>query len=341
MSGFWSELGDLWKSVSESAAEITEVLTGGFGEIVIRGNLDYKTSYEKRAAAKQIISLAKMHYDVSLAAFETVAMGTQILLEIHYMRIGMALNGPVKDWLRIVRETQHVPWAELMEKHPGFLDYLTFVNEVAIESLVQSAPVPDNPPSYDEKLNAPNFFTPNIIGTGIAAGSLTVPVLGGPAILVTLPVYVTIVAFDQHRRVKEADALLAGAEKYRLEVENSVKTMDLLAENFLATKHRLDEAQKLIDLFQSCLVSLNERVQQVPIRQKHWFRRLFFKRLRKDELNLIKTSYNLVVAIHNLCISPVLTKEGFVSSSLKYLLDKLEKDADTLISVFPSRSMRS
>ena len=55
------------KEINDDLKEIGEIATDGFKEMVIKGNDDYKTSYEKMEEAELIVEKAKAEYKKSKA----------------------------------------------------------------------------------------------------------------------------------------------------------------------------------------------------------------------------------------------------------------------------------
>lgn len=330
----WSELRELGKIVSEGAADLTEILTDGFGEMVTRGNSEYMTSFEKRDMATNIIDSAQYRYEMNVKIFETMVSEIQALLKARHLKMAVVLNGTVKQWVEATRNVKYVSWMKLCDGHPGFLEYLEYADVNNMEELLKSAATvaQSSEPSVED--SHPSYAFSGTTPVGMAAGggmSLLVPALGSPAILVALPAYVAVVAFDQNRRVREADKFLARAKRHELEVDTAIATMELFEESFLAVQQRLDEFDQLIQTLEICLKPLIEELYQVSMHQKRWWRRFLFHRLRAREMNTLRTSYNLVTAIQNLCKTPVMTKEGFVSPSLKSLLDNLQRDAANIV----------
>lgn len=75
------ELGEI---LSDGRKEFTEIMTDGFKEMVIKGNNDYKTSYEKNSEAGEILSKARRKYDAFFGAIQEDILCVETLIDDHY-----------------------------------------------------------------------------------------------------------------------------------------------------------------------------------------------------------------------------------------------------------------
>ncbi|MEH7886383.1 hypothetical protein V7654_18950 [Bacillus sp. JJ1609] len=76
---------ELGQILSDGRKEFTELMTDGFKEMVIKGNNDYKTSYEKNSEAGEILYEARRKYDVLFDDVHTEILCVETLIDDHYI----------------------------------------------------------------------------------------------------------------------------------------------------------------------------------------------------------------------------------------------------------------
>lgn len=86
--GFFKDMFSLGKELfdvlGEGRKEFKELMTDGFKEMVIKGNNDYKTSFEKRDEANRIISSARSRYNRTFQEVEAALHLVQQQIKHHY-----------------------------------------------------------------------------------------------------------------------------------------------------------------------------------------------------------------------------------------------------------------
>lgn len=86
--GFFKDMFSLGKELfdvlDEGRKEFKELMTDGFKEMVIKGNNDYKTSFEKRDEANRIISSARSRYNRTFQEVEAALHLVQQQIKHHY-----------------------------------------------------------------------------------------------------------------------------------------------------------------------------------------------------------------------------------------------------------------
>ncbi|MDE3839071.1 hypothetical protein C0966_06770 [Bacillus methanolicus] len=99
-------LRDLWQTAKEiayitkqTADEIKEIATDGFKEIVIKGNSNYKTSYEKRDEVNQIVTCAESSYRNVVNDVMSVYYRVMSLVEDHYRYKSSVLERILKEYV--------------------------------------------------------------------------------------------------------------------------------------------------------------------------------------------------------------------------------------------------
>jgi AraC-like DNA-binding protein len=76
---------ELGQILSDGRKEFTEIMTDGFKEMVIKGNSDYKTSYEKNSEAGEILYKARRKYDVLFDNVHADILCVETLIDDHYV----------------------------------------------------------------------------------------------------------------------------------------------------------------------------------------------------------------------------------------------------------------
>lgn len=86
--GFFKEIFSLGKELgeilSDGRKELTEIMTDGFKEMVIKGNNDYKTSFEKKDEAKSIVANARSKYNTAFDEVQAKFVQVQQMVDQHY-----------------------------------------------------------------------------------------------------------------------------------------------------------------------------------------------------------------------------------------------------------------
>lgn len=84
LSNLWNTAKGIAEITKQTSDELREIATDGFKEIVIKGNSDYKTSYEKRDEANQIVASAESSFRNVVDDVMSVYNNVKKSVEDHY-----------------------------------------------------------------------------------------------------------------------------------------------------------------------------------------------------------------------------------------------------------------
>lgn len=94
--------------VVESKQEFSELMTDGFTEMVIKGNSDYKTSFEKCEEAEEIISASKSKLEKKAKGVERRRVALVRKLEDHTQLRGIIFKDFITDFKEKINESKEM-----------------------------------------------------------------------------------------------------------------------------------------------------------------------------------------------------------------------------------------
>ncbi|UII56551.1 hypothetical protein LS684_03450 [Cytobacillus spongiae] len=228
------ELGGI---LSQGRKEFTELMTDGFKEMVIKGNNNYKSSYQKIEEAERIVSKARYHYDAVFGDVQLKLDALQQEVEAHYKyKVGL--------------------YEQLKKEYSN-----------TVENFLQKYKLKKKEYQISTNRSSSDFDIPfnSIVGTVLSeltktTGFKLTTTVASKGIVRTIPV--TLIALDlieQSKRVKDAEINLSEAKKFRARIDVECERLKKLKSNLYYVEETMNEERRLI---QRLLNPLKKKMEQ-------------------------------------------------------------------------------
>jgi hypothetical protein len=224
--GFFSELFDLAEElgtiIKEGGEELGEILTDGFKEMVIEGNSNYQTSFEKRDSANSIISSADSRLKRISNEVTDYYEETKRIVERHFNDKSEMLNKILPEQKRIINNFVKFNGIKTDYTNSAFqfgsaistgLIASSIVNPISTTSIIFSTEL-----SFLAKLNPITF------GLGIG-----------------------LMAFSQRQRVEAANGYLEDARTYRSETDVKIAELETIRCKLTLIRNKVQEEKEILD----------------------------------------------------------------------------------------------
>ncbi|WP_113672193.1 hypothetical protein [Vallitalea guaymasensis] len=276
--------------IGESLKEGAEIFTDGFREMVIEGNSNYETSYEKRDRANKIISSARKSYERLYEEVKDYCYETERMIKEHYRYKRIINDDLLKNNKKLIHkfEIYDIKF-DTSETHLNGSYNNIFVGIGALSG------------TFSVALNS------TVALSSISIISKLNPLLTGLAII---DIFVS-----QRQRVEEANEYLEEAKDYRTRVNYQVEQLKELKSRlkYIRTviqdeKYRLQIITKELKYYISLITDLLKR-----------------DKLDTDDYYKIKYYYKLSELVSKTLTTKFINQKGIITYEYDKLLNKLQK----------------
>lgn len=221
---------DLFKDIADETKqfkdEMQEILTDGFKETVIKGNSNYKTSYEKIDEADSIKNSAKERLDRRQVEVQNYYDETNHKLDNHFSYKQYIMDHYIKKSQRVIKEYLNFNIdSRIIDKDiiQGMQNYSASFNTVKIDSALA-----EMCNSFRSTFN-------------LSYGSLSS-------------------IFAQKSRVESANKYLEEAQEYKERINAQIAQLDFIKEKLRLIQKMIDEEVYLLNKF---LLKLDELIKNI------------------------------------------------------------------------------
>ena len=220
------------KEINDDLKEIGEIATDGFKEMVIKGNDDYKTSYEKMEEAELIVEKAKAEYKKSKAELRLKCNSVNSYITQHYYYKEKIYHDVLQKWIKIMKEKKYVKLHKenKLEFEEADIDVaLNNINGFNGLSIIQG-----NPMQF-------NSFT------NLSMGTILPPPIKWPS--------------NQRKRIKKANKKLKEAKLYRKKVKNQIAKLNKQKAKLKKIKKTAKDEKRVLSKLEKRLKRLNKLIE--------------------------------------------------------------------------------
>lgn len=212
-----------------------EIFTDGFKEMVVKDNNSYKTSFEKKDQALNIISQSQNKYEKAYSTFKEKALALEHDIESHYSNITSIIQTSIANWAEQAKD-----WDDLcLERYAAekMLDIttlsLTPTTGVRRIQKISGKNVLNTKPEYKAQEKA-NIFLRMILSDS-------------PFLKESL---------KQIERVKAADEFLLAAQDFESRVEIEILGLKKYKNDIKCVTLRIKEVKTLLHFFENELANI-------------------------------------------------------------------------------------
>lgn len=226
LKDFYKSSKELIDIFDQGFKEIGECATDGFKEIVIKGNSNYQTSYEKRDQANWIIASAQESLKSKIEEVNKSIQTTDGLLKKHYNFKRDIMEGNLK-------ETQQV---------------LSAFIEMDIKNLIISEPVRKNIEVLKTAVNTQSSAAavPSFASLGSSLGIFRI----------------LESAYLQSKRVEAANQYLEDARDYQSQARLQVEELEMVNTKMAFIHNSINDERRMLDVLLSKLGELTDQTRQ-------------------------------------------------------------------------------
>lgn len=274
--------------LGDSLKEGVELFTDGFKEMVIEGNSDYETSYEKRDHGNRIISSARQSYERIYEEVKDYCYGTERMIKEHY------------EYKRIINDGLLNNNKELLHK---FKIYDISIDRAYLDS------------SFD------NIF----VGVGVLSSTFSnalkssIPLSTISIISKLNPVFIGFAVIDtfisQCQRVEEANNYLEEAKDYKTEVNYQMEKLKELKSSSKYIRVVIEDERYRLQLVTK---ELNSYINIITNLLKK-------EQLYTDDYYKIARYCELCELVSKTLTTKFINERGIITSEYDKLLNKLKK----------------
>lgn len=254
IESFIDLLKDLAKDTKDFGQEMHERVSDGFVEIVVKGNLDYKTSMEKNQEAANRIADTKM----SLQEVE----GSARALHEHMEKQLLAYN----QYLETLQHGCLADWSARL-KQWGDTGLTRFAKEKTVSfSVLSLSPSAELSPITWDGVSLQRLQAPKLNDPVSASSSLVPPPLLMSRIVPPLAPVVTMAklaesTIQKNKRVHNADENLGKARTFQEEAEGQLRKLEQLELHFGNLLKCLNLTQRQLGSYAARLESILDRIE--------------------------------------------------------------------------------
>lgn len=213
------ELGkDLTNLTKESGKEFGEIMTDGFKEMVIKGNNDYKTSYEKIEMANSIVSSAKSTYK---RAYE--------ITESDYSQTKEELNAHINYKKKLYKD--------ILTKNQNVVDKLLEIN---LDEYTVKKPI------FNIEVDYINDYKKSAIGI-MSFNNKPISQFSAYMGLNAISEFKTGWLSSQRQRVEAAEDDLEDAKDFRAKMNFEVERLNKIKSKLKLIREKIKEERALLD----------------------------------------------------------------------------------------------
>jgi len=245
---------DLAKTTKDFAQEMHERVTDGFVEIVVKGNLDYKTSMEKNQEASSRIVDAK----VALKDVDAQARKQREQMEMHLLAYNQYLDSLQSDCLADWN-TQVVRWGNIALER--------FTSERALSfSVISLSPSAELSSIIWDRVSLPQLHAPELSPEDASSSFAPSPLLTAFGIVPALvPVFKLVriaeSTIQKNKRVLNADENLGKAQNLQAQAEGQLRALEQLEVQFGKLLKCLNLTQRQLGSYAAQLRSILNRIE--------------------------------------------------------------------------------
>lgn len=311
----FGELGkDLANLAKDSSQEFGEIMTDGFKEMVIKGNNNYKTSFEVEEEANRKINSANRRYNSAQNDLEKCISSTEdTLVELGKLKIKIQTE-TIDNWLKYFRKYQLTKYETKIFKKYENLTNLKYDNLYKIES--QSIDIKNT--LFNRVLGRPELISMGNLSLSLGLRSI-IGIQGKVLNMVTFnPLMLGMgLAIDPTRKSR--------ANEYLNDAKDYSKDVDLHISKINQAKMAVEIIKKNSETIIKELNILNEYLIKMIVD----FSRFDSKINQSKENELISSIY-VVQGINALSSIEVMNKDGYPNDKIQNLLNQTSKIIDVI-----------